>query len=215
MECGVGSQMAPAVSTIALVSVTVYVMIGAVKDLKSLRTRDANAPAVEVNVTVMWVFAAINLVLDFGNIALFVYKKDEEGKWQLNCGSCCKNSDADGAGEDKENLNMKSALAHVAADTARSVAVLASQVCPVAARSHTSSCCCCCCCSAAAGLGIYMQHQHTYPFLAPRRTNLLQIAGLYAAFSPADNAEEADAIAAVIVSIVIAGSVFPLLASVF
>jgi hypothetical protein len=43
----------------------------------------------------------------------------------------------------------------------------------------------------------------------------MQIAGLYAAFSPADDAQEADAIAAVIVSMVIAGSVFPLIASVF
>lgn len=58
--------LSPAVSTVALVGITIYVMIDAVDRLKE---HDSDE---EVNARVMWIFAAINLVLDFGNIALCV-----------------------------------------------------------------------------------------------------------------------------------------------
>ena len=87
-------QAAPLVSTIALIAVTIYVLIDSVKDLNELKEKEAAAAAGaegalgaggevdskdEVNVTVMWVFASINLILDFINVALFFLKKDEEG----------------------------------------------------------------------------------------------------------------------------------------
>lgn len=133
-------------------------MIDAVKNLKG----NGSGDEVEINVTIMWIFASINLVLDFVNIALFLVKKDEDGTWRVQCCRCCKKDGGDDYQE--ENLNMMSALAHVAADTLRSVAVM--------------------------------------------------VAGLYAQFSPADDSDKADAIAAIIVSVAIAGSVFPLLSSV-
>ena len=70
----------------------------------------------------MWIFAAVNLLLDFGNIAMFFVSKDPAtGKWKLSCSSCSLCS-RDNTG--KSNLNMLSALAHVTADTLRSVAVM-------------------------------------------------------------------------------------------
>eukprot|EP00039_Didymoeca_costata_P033191 m.41166 g.41166 ORF g.41166 m.41166 type:complete len:271 (+) comp9740_c0_seq2:135-947(+) len=148
--------IAPAVSTVALIGVTIYVMRDAIERLKN-----ENGDDQDVNVTVMWIFAAVNLVLDFGNIIMFFMKK-VDGRWKLDCSSCrtCgKDEDA------PDNLNMLSALAHVAADTLRSVAVL--------------------------------------------------FAGLFAQISPADDDNQADAIGAVIVSVAIVGSIFPLTYAVF
>jgi Co/Zn/Cd efflux system component len=56
----------PLVSVVALVAVTVWVMIDSVKSLNRKRGDDED----DVNVTVMWVFATINLVLDFANLAM-------------------------------------------------------------------------------------------------------------------------------------------------
>lgn len=156
-------QAAPLVSTFALIAVTVFVLVDSVKTLKGLK--DGGGDDVEINVRIMWIFASINLVLDFINIALFLLKKDDDGQWRIQCCGCGKGGGDDQDDSNEDNLNMMSALAHVAADTLRSVAVM--------------------------------------------------IAGLYAQLSPADDSAKADAVAAIVVSVAIAGSIFPLMSSVF
>jgi len=107
----------PLISTAFLVAITIYVLIDAID-----RVKNPDESGAQVNVTIMWAFATVNLVLDFGNIAMFFMEKDEDGKWHLNCKCCC--SKADGEESESSNLNMLSALAHVAADTLRSIAVM-------------------------------------------------------------------------------------------
>lgn len=66
--------VAPAISLLALVAVTVYVAVDAIARLEHNKSGSNNA-----NAEVMWAFAAVNLVLDFGNIAMFFVGHSEHG----------------------------------------------------------------------------------------------------------------------------------------
>eukprot|EP00040_Diaphanoeca_grandis_P004536 m.29223 g.29223 ORF g.29223 m.29223 type:complete len:271 (-) comp16059_c0_seq1:114-926(-) len=112
--------IAPAASITALLAVTVYVTVEAVTEINL--SKDAEP---DVDATVMWSFASVNLVLDFLNLGLFLVKKTDAGKYYLSCSAlrCFKPGNARDTTKETD-LNMLSALAHVAADTLRSVAVL-------------------------------------------------------------------------------------------
>lgn len=66
--------VAPAISLLALVAVTVYVAVDAIERLAHNKSGSNNA-----NAEVMWAFAAVNLALDFGNIAMFFVGHSEHG----------------------------------------------------------------------------------------------------------------------------------------
>eukprot|EP00041_Stephanoeca_diplocostata_P010072 m.159587 g.159587 ORF g.159587 m.159587 type:complete len:351 (-) comp18007_c0_seq12:2559-3611(-) len=113
--------LAPGASIVALVIVTIYVTWIAIVTLKKTTAGDASPGDTDkVNPTVMWAFATVNLILDFGNIAMFFVKKSSTNAY---CGYYLDCTCSGAAGSDGD-LNMLSALAHVGADTLRSVAVL-------------------------------------------------------------------------------------------
>eukprot|EP00036_Acanthoecidae_sp_10tr_P009214 CAMPEP_0182920812 /NCGR_PEP_ID=MMETSP0105_2-20130417/3730_1 /TAXON_ID=81532 ORGANISM="Acanthoeca-like sp., Strain 10tr" /NCGR_SAMPLE_ID=MMETSP0105_2 /ASSEMBLY_ACC=CAM_ASM_000205 /LENGTH=363 /DNA_ID=CAMNT_0025058265 /DNA_START=283 /DNA_END=1374 /DNA_ORIENTATION=+ len=101
--------IAPALSLAALVAVTIYITVDAARRLSDKSKEDSN----DANAEVMWSFALVNLILDFGNIALFFVGKSDSGRYYLSCNAC-----------NHLDLNMMSAFVHVGADTMRSVAVL-------------------------------------------------------------------------------------------
>lgn len=101
--------IAPAISLVALIGVTIYVTYGAAERLANQSEADGN----DADPTVMWAFALVNLVLDFVNIAMFFVGKSDAGTYYFSCTVC-----------NKLDLNMMSAFAHVGADTLRSIAVL-------------------------------------------------------------------------------------------
>lgn len=91
--------LAPGVSIVALIIVTIYVTWIAVVTLKKTTTGNASDDDTgHVNPTVMWAFATVNLFLDFGNIAMFFIKKstsDTGCGYFLDC-SCSGGSGSDG-----------------------------------------------------------------------------------------------------------------------
>lgn len=105
--------LAPAISLVALVAVTIYITVDAAQRLSDKSETNSN----DADPQVMWGFALVNLVLDFVNIAMFFVGKSEKGNFYFSCTIC-----------NKLDLNMLSAFAHVGADTLRSIAVLAAGI---------------------------------------------------------------------------------------
>ena len=97
---------APAVSALVLSGITVWIMVSAVQELA--------APASPVNTALMLLFGSINLAIDGANLAAFRFFPEAYASvLQVAFGTTASGQ-----------LNMRSALTHIIADTFRSFAVI-------------------------------------------------------------------------------------------
>lgn len=115
----------PSISVFALVIVSIYVTLDAIRIIAHPSSSDGD----DVNVYFLYGFSCANMVVDLLSSYMFYAKKDSVFE-TVDGNLLANSSQAEEVNEDKKgiNLNMMSALTHVGGDTLRTIAVFISAV---------------------------------------------------------------------------------------